>query len=71
MLAPTLDFHHLVSFASRCSNLRTKLGIPQSELARWLDVSPAHLSLETGMERDEDGVVLGSTRLPGSMRLHR
>ena len=27
--------------------------------------------LETGMERDEDGVVLGSTRLPGSQRLHR
>jgi hypothetical protein len=29
------------------------------------------LNLETGMERDEDGVVLGSTRLPGSQRLHR
>jgi hypothetical protein len=29
------------------------------------------LILETGMERDEDGVVLGSTRLPGSQRLHR
>jgi hypothetical protein len=29
------------------------------------------LSLETGMERDEDGVVLGSTRLSGSQRLHR
>jgi hypothetical protein len=28
-------------------------------------------NLETGMERDEDGVVLGSTRLPGSQRLHR
>ena len=27
--------------------------------------------LETGMERDEDGVVLGSTRLSGSQRLHR
>ena len=51
MLAPTLDFHHLVSFASRCSNLRTKLGIPQSELARWLDASPAHLSqLEHGRQ---------------------
>jgi hypothetical protein len=29
------------------------------------------INLETGMERDEDGVVLGSTRLPGSQRLHR
>jgi hypothetical protein len=29
------------------------------------------VTLETGMERDEDGVVLGSTRLPGSQRLHR
>jgi hypothetical protein len=29
------------------------------------------LTLETGMERDEDGVVLGSTRLPGSQRLHQ
>jgi hypothetical protein len=27
--------------------------------------------LETGMERDEDGAVLGSTRLSGSQRLHR
>jgi ABC-type dipeptide/oligopeptide/nickel transport system permease component len=32
---------------------------------------PAPLTLETGMERDEDGVVLGSTRLSGSQRLHR
>jgi hypothetical protein len=30
-----------------------------------------HINLETGMERDEDGVVLGSTRLSGSQRLHR
>jgi hypothetical protein len=29
------------------------------------------VTLETGMERDEDGVVLGSTRLPSSQRLHR
>jgi hypothetical protein len=29
------------------------------------------LNLETGMERGEDGVVLGSTRLSGSQRLHR
>jgi hypothetical protein len=29
------------------------------------------LILETGMERHEDGVVLGSTRLSGSLRLHR
>jgi hypothetical protein len=28
-------------------------------------------NLETEMERDEDGVVLGSTRLSGSQRLHR
>jgi acetyl esterase/lipase len=32
---------------------------------------PPRFNLETGMERDEDGVVLGSTRLPGSQRLHR
>lgn len=51
MLAPVLDFHHLVSFASRCSNLRIKLGIPQIELARWLNISPAHLShLENGRQ---------------------
>jgi hypothetical protein len=38
-----------------------------------IDVEGAHLSiiLETGMERDEDGVVLGSTGLSGSQRLHR
>jgi hypothetical protein len=29
------------------------------------------VNLETGMERDADGVVLGSTRLPGSQRLHQ
>jgi hypothetical protein len=29
------------------------------------------INLETEMERDEDGVVLGSTRLPGSQRLHQ
>ncbi len=29
------------------------------------------LNLETGMERDEDGVVLGFTRLSDSQRLHR
>ena len=29
------------------------------------------MNLETGMERDEDGVVLGSIRLSGSQRLHR
>jgi hypothetical protein len=31
----------------------------------------SRIILETEMERDEDGVVLGSTRLPGSQRLHR
>jgi hypothetical protein len=34
-------------------------------------ISVFRFNLETGMERDEDGVVLGSTRLPGSQRLHR
>jgi hypothetical protein len=34
-------------------------------------ISVFRLILETGMERDEDGVVLGSTRLPGSQRLHQ
>jgi hypothetical protein len=29
------------------------------------------INLETGMERDEEGVVLGSTRLSGSQWLHR
>ena len=38
---------------------------------RVLDVTKPPFNLETGMERDEDGVVLGSTRLPGSQRLHR
>jgi hypothetical protein len=34
-------------------------------------ISVFRLSLETGMKRDEDGVVLGSTGLPGSQRLHQ
>jgi hypothetical protein len=29
------------------------------------------VNLETGMERDEDGVVLGSTGLTDSQRLHQ
>jgi hypothetical protein len=33
--------------------------------------SHENFTLETGMERDEDGVVLGSTWLSGSQRLHR
>jgi hypothetical protein len=33
--------------------------------------SSNRINLETEMERDEDGVVLGSTRLSGSQRLHR
>ena len=36
-----------------------------------LQTTLSPFNLETGMERDEDGVVLGSTRLPGSQRLHR
>jgi hypothetical protein len=35
------------------------------------EVAQPAINLETGMERDEDGVVLGSTRLSGSQRLHR
>jgi hypothetical protein len=34
-------------------------------------ISVFRFNLETGMERDEDGVVPDSTRLPGSQRLHR
>jgi hypothetical protein len=34
-------------------------------------LSVFRFSLETEMERDEDGVVLGSTGLSGSQRLHR
>ena len=40
---------------------RSRLSVPQR----------LSFSLETQMERDEDGVVLGSTGLPGSQRLHR
>jgi hypothetical protein len=38
---------------------------------RVLDVTKPPFNLETGMERDEDGVVLRSTRLPGSQRMHQ
>ena len=38
-------------------------------IAAWWCIGT--IILETGMERDEDGVVLGSTRLSGSQRLHR
>jgi hypothetical protein len=41
---------------------------PTHDLKGWL--CPALFNLETGVERDEDGAVLGSTRLTGSQRLH-
>jgi len=42
------------------------------EIINPLDFTGPHqINLETGMERDEDGFVLGSTRLPGSQRLHQ
>jgi hypothetical protein len=40
-------------------------------LAKLFDERAVFFNPETGMERDEDGVVLGSTSLPGSQRLHR
>jgi hypothetical protein len=49
---------------AKCHITHGKNG-PRSDCQLW------HVNLETGMERDEDGVVLGSTRLPGSQRLHR
>jgi hypothetical protein len=45
------------------------LSVPLSPADSLL--SDGVLNLETEMERDEDGVVLGSTRLSDSQRLHR
>ena len=61
-----------------CRVLNLVLDLPRLRLALrsacgWL--SPLRFGssviLETGMERDEDGVVLGFTGLPGSQRLHQ
>lgn len=51
MPSAAIDLHRLAGFPARCSNLRSKLGVPQSELARWLGVSAAYISqLEHGRQ---------------------
>lgn len=45
MPAPLIDLQKLAGFPARCVNLRSKLGLPQSELARWLGVSTPCISL--------------------------
>lgn len=51
MPSTAIDLRRLAGFPARCSNLRSKLGVPQSELARWLGVSPAYISqLEHGRQ---------------------
>jgi hypothetical protein len=44
---------------------------PDKKISNQINSLSNNVTLETGMERDEDGVVLGSTRLSGSQRLHR
>lgn len=51
MPSAAIDLHRLAGFPARCANLRSKLGVPQSELARWLGVSAAYVSqLEHGRQ---------------------
>jgi len=44
MPSAAIDLQRLATFPARCANLRSKLGVPQSELARWLGVSAAYVS---------------------------
>jgi transcriptional regulator with XRE-family HTH domain len=72
MPAIAIDFHQLVSFPARCQNLRTKLGVPQSELARWLGISPAYLShLEHGRQRPSPQVIHLMEKLETESARHR
>ena len=61
-VAEIVDQSGVLSFSVRTNDMKTRIS-PHSSVF-WLN-------LETGMERDEDGVVLGSTRLSSSQRLHR
>jgi transcriptional regulator with XRE-family HTH domain len=51
MPSTALDLEKLANLPARCTQLRTKLGVPRSEMARWLGVSPSYLShLEHGTQ---------------------
>lgn len=51
MSSAALDLEKLATLPARCTQLRSKLGVPQSELARWLGVSPSYIShLEHGTQ---------------------
>jgi len=51
MPSTALDLEKLATLPARCTQLRSKLGVPQSELARWLGVSPSYIShLEHGTQ---------------------
>lgn len=51
MPSTALDLEKLSTLPARCTQLRSKLGVPQSELARWLGVSPSYIShLEHGTQ---------------------
>lgn len=72
MSATALEFHHLISFASRSRSLRTRLGIPQSELARWLGISLAQLSqLEHGRQAPPLQIARLLEKLESEIARHR
>jgi hypothetical protein len=50
---------------------RIPLGLKVSFSGITKKGADTQLNLKTRMERDEDGIVLGSTRLTGSQRLHQ
>lgn len=51
MPATALDLRQLAEFPSRFTKLRSRLGVPQKELARWLGVSSEHVcQLEHGRQ---------------------
>lgn len=72
MSATAVNLHQLTGFPSRFSQLRTRLGVPQKELARWLGVSSEHVSqLEHGRQAPSAPLFQLFEKLEEESTLHR
>lgn len=72
MSSTALKLDQLNGFPSRFTQLRTRLGVPQKELARWLGVSSEHVSqLEHGRQAPSVPLFQLFEKLEEESTLHR
>lgn len=72
MSSSAVDLRKLSGFPSRFTKLRTQLGVPQKELARWLGISPDHVSqLEHGRQVPSAPLFQMIEKLEEETHLHR